>query len=200
MIKNVIFDIGRVLINYEPLDYLKTFHYGDDVDKELAKVIFENPLWNEFDRGTYTLGDCIESMVASAPHHESKIKEVLADGWMDILTLKTESSDFLKKLKSEGYKIYLLSNFSQVGFEYITKKYDFFDYIDGKVVSYEHKLTKPEPEIYDLIIKTYNLVPAETIFIDDNKNNILASQKFGIKTILFENIEDCIKQFETLTK
>lgn len=199
MIKNVIFDLGRVIINFDPDAYIRSFNFNNkETEEQLMKTIFLNDYWNEFDRGSLTLEEGIELMVLKAPNIENEIRQVLNKDWSSILTLKEESAGFLKDLKKEGFNIYILSNFSEWGFKFIRNKYDFFDYTDGMVISYEVKMIKPEPEIYETILKKYGLVPEETVFIDDMKENINAAKEFGIKTILFTSLDDAKREFELL--
>jgi putative hydrolase of the HAD superfamily len=195
LIKNIVFDIGRVLIQYEPLDYLKSLGYTDAQVTELNGAMFGNPFWVEFDRGSYTFAEGIAYLQERNPHIKDDIAKVLHKDWFDILEEKKETSDFLRKLKKDGYKIYFLSNFSVEGFEYIYKKYDFFSLCDGKVVSGYIKQVKPDEGIYKYLLREYNLEPEECLFIDDSEANIKVAQKLGFNTILFNNIEECIEEF-----
>ncbi len=195
MIHNVVFDLGQVLINYQPEAYVRSFGFDDQTERLVLDTIFNNKCWKEFDRGTLSLDQGMALMIREAPQIESQIRQVFDKSWMEILTLKEDTAQFLKQLKQAGYNIYVLSNFSEVGFQFIYPKYDFFGLIDGKVVSYEIKSIKPEPAIYVELIERYDIAPHETIFIDDLQENLTAAQKFGIKTILFTNLEDVKQEF-----
>ncbi len=199
MIKNIIFDIGRVLIQYEPTAYLHSLGYDKKTVKELDSAIFKNKFWLQFDLGNYTYEQGIEYLQNENPHLKDEIARVLDRNWLDILEEKKETSDFLRKLKNENYKIYFLSNFSAEGFEFLYNKFDFFKLCDGKVISgYVHKI-KPDEEIYLHLLNEYDLIAGECIFIDDFDKNIDTANRLGFKTILFRNIEDCVKQFESIT-
>lgn len=195
MFKNVIFDIGRVLINYEPIDYLKSLGFDFDKVNELNNAVFSNPLWNEIDRGTYTIEQAKNILQKDFPHLAPDIEIALQEKLIDILTPKHDSIEFLKQLKKEGYKIYLLSNFGSEAFEIVESRNDFFKLCDGKVISCYINKIKPEKEIYEHLIQTYNITPEQSVFIDDNKQNIEAAKKLLFNTILFTDLKSAKNTF-----
>lgn len=195
MIKNVVFDLGRVLIRYQPKDYLKSLGYDDEKIKEIHELIFGNKIWIELDRGTYTFAQAKEAFQAMNPQLAHDVDVVLQDGWFDIMEALPDSVAFLTQLKKDGYKIYFLSNFSGEGFAYVEKKYDFFKLGDGKVISAHIHMVKPESGIYQYLLDEYSLVPEETVFIDDLEVNIAAAEAFGIQTILFTDLDEVKEKF-----
>ena len=102
----------------------------------------------------------------------------------------------MPKLKEKGYKLYILSNFHREAFLEIERKCEFEKYFDGKVVSYDVKLLKPEKEIYEELLKKYNLNPEETLFIDDTLANTEGAEKLGISTIHLINKEKLKEELE----
>ena len=116
-----------------------------------------------------------------------------------MLTPIEKNIRILEALKEKKYKIYYLSNFHDLAFKYVTQKYDFFKKFDGGVVSYEEKILKPECEIYERIIKKYNLNPKECIFIDDTKINVDGATESGLYGIHLKDIdtlEENLKKYE----
>ena len=184
MIKNIIFDLGRVLLNFEPLEYT----YKKIPDKQRAykiyQEIFKSNEWIMLDRGVITEEEAINRICDRDPENEQLIREVM-NNWYEILTPMEDVVEILKKLKLMGYKIYFLSNFHMLAFEKISKKYDFFISFDGGIVSYRENLLKPESEIYNTLSGRYDINPSESIFIDDTKENIISAEKLGFKTVLF---------------
>lgn len=195
MIKNVIFDLGRVLVNYEPEKYIDSIGYSEEIKQKLLKSLFYNDIWNEFDRGTLTYEQGIKLAAKKEPDIENELKCILRTEWFEMHTLKKETDSFLKELKQDKYKIYILSNFEEHCFKYLYNKYDFFKLVDGMVISYSVKVIKPELEIYNILLEKYNLIPKECVFIDDREENILAGEKLGIKGIVFTNIDDVKNKF-----
>lgn len=102
-----------------------------------------------------------------------------------MLTPMEDVLDIVKELKSIGYKIYFLSNYQLLAYEHVLKEHSLFNYFDGGVFSFEEKLLKPEPEIYEKLIKTYEIDPYESIFIDDTKENVESASNLGFNAILF---------------
>ena len=118
---------------------------------------------------------------------------------MKTVTSFDYSADWLKGLKERGYNIYLLTNYPEWLFETHWKKgFTFVPYVDGKVVSGKVKLIKPDHAIYETIIKKYSLNPAESVFIDDVKENVQAAKETGLNAIQFTNINDVKNQLEKL--
>ena len=184
MIKNIIFDIGNVLLEFKPLDYLKRTFNDDNIEKILYKEIFQSEEWLHLDRGTLTQDEAIEIISLRNPNHEIHIKKCM-DNWIEILTPIESTVKILSQLKEKGYNLYLLSNFHSLAFETICSKYDFFKYFDGGIISYKENLLKPQAEIYTKLLETYNLNADECLFIDDTLVNIEAADRLGIKTIHF---------------
>jgi len=110
-----------------------------------------------------------------------------------------ENVKLLSKLK-EKYNLYILSNFHQPAFEHIFKKYEFFRLFDGHTVSCYYYLLKPEKEIYDTLINKFNLIPKETVFIDDTKVNIDACEKEGIRGIHLPDYTELKQKLEEFLK
>ncbi|MDD3138192.1 MAG: HAD family phosphatase [Lachnospiraceae bacterium] len=181
-IKNVVFDIGRVLIDYRWEDYLSELHFPYDIEKRLGKVIFQSKIWSERDRGLYTEEEYIQQFIQSAPELEKEILRVLStiNQAMKPFSFATE---WIRSIKMQGLKVYLLSNYPKNMFEDALQNYEFFQYVDGMVISYEAHQIKPEPEIYNTLIERYHLIPEETIFLDDVKKNTNQAEGLGFHTI-----------------
>ena len=193
MIKNIVFDLGRVIYTYQPREYLLNLGYDETQADKLMKCIFNNPLWLDIDRGLYSVREGMEKMCADFPAQADDIRRVLDDSWMDrMFDLMPESLDFFYEVKKRGYKIYILSNFGADSFAHIRERDAFFfNEADGIVVSAYEKYIKPEPEIYYCLLNRYALIPEETLFIDDNYDNITAAKALGIHGIVFTDITDC---------
>lgn len=194
MIENIIFDLGNVLLNFDPKGYVKSKITEEKVE-EIYKDIFQSDEWPMLDRGTISEYDAKINIINRNIENEQLIN-IVFENWYDILTPIESSVDVLKGLKQKGYNVYYLSNFHLAAFEHITKKYDFFECFDGGVVSYKENLLKPEKEIYEKIIDKYNLQPNQTLFIDDMKENVNAAIKSGLKGILLENPKDLRMKLE----
>ena len=197
MIKNIIFDIGNVLLEFKPLDYLNRTFKDENIEKLLYKEIFQCEEWLQLDRGMVTQDEAIKVISLRNPEHTVHIKKCM-DNWIDILEPIEGTVKVLSELKENGYKLYLLSNFHSLAFETVYSKYDFFKYFDGGIISYKENLLKPESEIYTKLLDTYNLNAEECLFIDDTLVNIEAADRLGIKTLFFNNYETFEKELNKL--
>ncbi|MVX62469.1 HAD-IA family hydrolase [Clostridium chromiireducens] len=185
MIKNIIFDIGNVMLEFDPKTYVKS-KIGEDKLEEIYKCIFQSEEWPMLDRGVITEKEAIKNIVSRNFENEILINMVL-ENWYEMLIQIETSVDILRKLKEKKYNVYYLSNFHLAAFEYINKKYGLFELFDGGVVSYKEKLLKPEKEIYEKIIKKYKLEIDSTVFVDDMEENVEAAIKLGLKGIVLKN-------------
>jgi epoxide hydrolase-like predicted phosphatase len=188
MIKNIIFDIGNVLLQFNPLDYLKKIFNDDIIEKLIYKEVFKSEEWISLDRGILTEDQAVKVISQRNPVHKAHI-EICMDNWIDILTPIEGTVKIVSILKENGYNLYLLSNFHSLAFETIYSKYDFFNLFDGGVISCKENVLKPEAEIYTKLLDDYNLAPEECLFIDDTLINVEAANKLGINTIQFSNCE-----------
>lgn len=197
MIKNVIFDLGRVIYTYWPQDYLLSLGYEAPKSEALMKLIFDSPLWVEMDRGTCSLPDAIDQFCRQRPELSHDVRRVLHNDWVDdVIHIMPETLDFFYELKQKGYKIYILSNFCEESFAKVYARDSFFKDADGMIISAHVKLIKPDRAIYEVLTERYALSPRESVFIDDNAANIEAAEAYGIHGILFTNIADCKLKFD----
>ncbi|NOW06184.1 HAD family hydrolase [Clostridium beijerinckii] len=197
MIKNIIFDLGNVILDFQPKIYVKS-KIDEEKVEEIYKCIFQSDEWPMLDRGTICEEDAKRNIINRNTESEELINKVFKN-WYDMLIPIESSVDTLKKLKQKGYKIYYLSNFHLAAFEYINNKYDLLKLFEGGVVSYKEKLLKPEKEIYEKILYRYSLEPGETLFIDDMEQNIEAAIKLGLKGIVLKEpmkLEDELQKFD----
>ena len=132
MIKNIIFDLGNVLLDFNPKAHIKSKVTEEKVE-EIYKCIFLSDEWPMLDRGTISEEDAKINIINRNIENEELINLVF-ENWYDILIPIESSVEVLKKLKQNGYKIYYLSNFHLAAFEYVIKKYDFFELFDNKFI------------------------------------------------------------------
>ena len=187
-IKNIIFDLGGVLIDWNP-DYvfLKVFK-GDKLKlKEFYEKVctFE---WNENQDAGYPLDKATEDRIKIFPEYEDQIRMYYGK-WEEMIGGEIkEVVTILKNLvKENNFRVLALTNWSAETFPIALKKFDFLHLFEGIVVSGTEKTRKPFYDIYEIILNRYNLIANESIFIDDNILNIKAANKFGIKTIHFKD-------------
>ena len=184
-IENIIFDFGGVLVDWNPRHLYKD-HFKDQNEMEyfLKNICTEE--WNlEQDRGR-TLAEGTLLLQNKFPAFHAMI-QLFYDKWETMLKGDIpETVSLLYKLKTK-YKIYGLTNWSAETISIAYDRFPFFSAFDGIVVSGHEKMIKPNKEIYHLLLNRYNLKAENTIFIDDNLNNIRAAEEIGLLAIHFEN-------------
>lgn len=187
MINTIIFDLGGVLIDWNP-DYVFTENYFDS--QEQRTFFFQNvctPDWNENQDAGYPIAKATEEKLIEFPEWENPIKDFYGR-WVEMLGEQIQGTvDIFKQLKeNKNLKFYALTNWSAETFPIAIDRFDFLQWFDGLVVSGEEKMRKPFPEFYKLLLNRYNVKPEETIFIDDNLRNVKAAEALGIKNIHFK--------------
>ena len=199
MIKNVIFDLGNVLINCDPSEYLRKYGYDEKRYRTLLDAILFDSIWRDMDIGKYErYEEIIEVYTQNHNECEYEINRFFSGNWMDIYEPFEDSLKFFDEVYEKGYNIYFLTNFAKDGYEYISNKFDFFKKAKGAVVSSHIKAIKPNPKIYEHLLEKYNLIPNECIFIDDSQSNIETANSLGIHGIVYKGVEDLKKQFEKI--
>jgi len=187
-IKNVIFDLGGVLIDWNPeYVYLEVFKG----DREKMKWFFDKICtmdWNENQDAGYPLQQATEERVKLFPEYEEWIR-IYYGRWEEMLGKQIDGTvTILKQLiDNPNYKVVALTNWSAETFPIALERFDFLHWFEGIVVSGTEKMRKPFNEIYVLTLNRFNIEASQSLFIDDNARNIEAAKKMGINTIRFNN-------------
>jgi len=182
LIRNIIFDIGNVLLNFKPEQFLKRFINDEFRIKEFITNVIKTELWLSLDRGIISLQEARNEYLERYPE-ESNLILTFFNNWKEMLTPIPKNIQILRELKSNDYRIYFLSNFIKEAFDYVQNHYEFFTLIDGKVISSEIKYVKPEVKIYQFLLEKYSLNPEQCIFIDDVESNLPQAHYLKMKTI-----------------
>lgn len=194
MIRNIIFDIGGVLLDYNPKTYLDKLNIEDGKRKELNDIIFHNRRWKDCLNGFITNSELIEYLIKENLKYKNEIEQILSKNNLKyMLPPKQEMIEYYKTLKQKEYKIYLCSNITQDTYNYIKDSFEIIQVADGGVFSCFENISKPNVEIYQKLIEKYNLDIEKSILIDDTKRNIISANDIGLNGILFNNIEDIKK-------
>lgn len=185
-IRNVIFDFGGVLLDWNPRHLYRSY-FNDDALMEhfLANVCtFE---WNaDNDRGV-PMAENVSRLQAQFPEYAEPIA-MFKERWSEMLHGEiAEGVALLREIKQRGYPLYGLTNWEAETIGVAYDRYDFFSLFDGIVVSGEEHVIKPEPEIYYRLLDRYGLRADECLFIDDNQQNIEAARALGIASVLFDD-------------
>lgn len=193
MIKNLIFDFGNVIINYNQEKIIKQFTRKKDEHDYIIEQIFKAPEWKMLDLGTIKKKEATSIINKRNNYKYKDLTEDFLNNWYKTQTINRDVIELAKKLHEDGYRLYVLSNMHNLTFEFF-KDDEFFKIFDGIVISaYEHA-RKPDPKIFEILIKRYNLKPQECLFIDDDdtEKSYQTANKIGIlgRKVLPNNVED----------
>lgn len=187
-IDTIIFDLGGVLIDWNPAYVYREVFNGDQqkVDWFLNNICTHE--WNiEQDAGR-SIQEATDLLVNQYPAYEEWIR-IFYDRWEDMLGGEIkETVTLLNKLKrNNDHRLYALTNWSAETFPVALQRYDFLQHFEGILVSGEEKTIKPFPKIYEIILDRYQINPPNSVFIDDNVENVKAANNLGINGIRYRN-------------
>jgi len=192
MIKNIVFDFGNVIIKWDTKHILKSYDISNEEEKILEKAIFQSEEWLKLDEGLITLEDAEKIFENRLPNGLKATAKEVMKSWFEKIEFNEKVCNLIKNLKKEGYKVYGLSN-TNIQFYNYMKNSDIGKYFDGFLISAVEKMMKPNENIYYRLFEKFSLNPEECFFIDDTNENIVASEKCGMKGFTFT-----INEFEKL--
>ena len=188
MINTIVFDLGAVLIDWNPHYLYEKIFKEDEMHHFLATVC--TPAWNEEQDGGRSLAEATRVLIAQFPEQEENIR-FFYDRWPEMLRGEIPGTvELLKTIRDSGnYKLYALTNWSSETFPIALERFEFLSWFDGIVVSGDEKDRKPFPSFYRTLLNRYAIEPTEALFIDDNLRNVKAAEDLGIHAIHFSNPE-----------
>ena len=186
MTRNLVFDFGKVLVEYDFVDFFRRLIPDARRCMQLASIMTDDETLRRFDREEKPIEELVKDLISENPAFEDEIR-LFAERYPEIITGEMPGmKELLARLKGEGFSLYGLSNWcSKV---YVTmRQYDIFQLMDGYVISSEEHLVKPEAGIYHRLYEKFGLKPEECIFADDKQENIEGALRTGMRGIVFEN-------------
>jgi putative hydrolase of the HAD superfamily len=182
MIKNIVFDLGNVLISFRPSEYFDKKNYPGAIKSTILTDIFGSKEWLMLDNGDITTLQAIDAIAKSSSLKKEEIVHIF-NLRTDLMFPLDINVRLLPELKKRGYGLYFLSNFPLDIFEEVHTGYFFFRYFDGGLISAEARSSKPDPGIYKILMEKYSLIPNECLFIDDIEKNVKTAESIGMKGI-----------------
>lgn len=181
--KNIVFDLGRVVFAQDPTKNSEHF-------KQFFSYVSLTPMpqfWTDYDLGVSSFDDVAAALAAyrgvKVEYAASMIREAISKQ-----ETIAPTGALIADLKAAGYKLYVLSNMSREFIDYLRQQ-PVYRHFDGEIVSCEEGMVKPQPEIFDLLLQRFDLDPAQTLFIDDRKENVEAAALKGINTVHFDRMD-----------
>ena len=191
MIKNIIFDIGGIILEWGNNPLIELLNKTDYEVNKICKIIYGDSRFKECILGNLSQFEYMKQLISENPKYSDDIKKILSEECQEeALPVIKENLEKICELKNKGYNIYFLSNITDVSYSYLNDKLNILNIVDGGVYSCKEHLRKPDKEIFDILIKRFDLNRKETIFFDDSLKNVKAGNEYGIKSYVFNSIKD----------
>lgn len=194
--KNIIFDVGGVLLEYNPKEYVDRIIQDPQAAQAVYTHLFDGNEWVEMDGGRMTEEEGIAQVISRIPKYAQSVRLAM-EQWPLCLSPMKGMLEILRRLKTQNVHLYVLSNTSLRFYEYC-QKFDVFRLFDGMVISAKEKLLKPDPAIYRLLLDRYHLNAKDCLFVDDRQANIEGAQKTGMHGHHFKTPHELDSYFKSV--
>lgn len=192
MYKNVIFDIGGVMVDFDPKDFLLERFCNAAVEEKVYRLTFGSETWQKLDAGLCSRYEGSQAMLAAARAEGCafEVQEVL-ENWTSILRVRRRMVELVRRLKNHGYCVYYLSNIPEDILPLLMRR-GLEGVFDGGVASCDVHINKPDPRIYQCLLDKYGLTAGECIFIDDSRANVQTAFQLGMNSIQMRDSVDTL--------
>ncbi len=199
MIKNVIFDIGNVLVDFRWRVLMEELGLPAETQAIFAKTVFGSRWWGELDHGIYEEAEILAHFREDNKEHLDEF-DLVWDNRGRLVEPYAYAVAWIEQLKASGLKVYLLSNYPRDVFTLHTECgcFPFLDRVDGRVVSGFVKMVKPNADIYEYLLSEYGLAAGECVFVDDREENVETARALGMKGIVFQGYEQARSELDGL--
>ncbi len=194
MYRNIVFDLGGVVVDYAPREFLVDHFLNERLERQLYDLTFGSEEWRMLDADLITREEATRIFRQRGEEIGRSFEmEVILSDWVDMLKTRDDMVQLLKRLKKRGYHLYYLSNISWDVLE-LMKQRKFWNLFDGGLASCQLKINKPDPRIFQVLLYHCQLDLAETIFLDDNADNVAAARELGMAGIHFRSLKHALAQ------
>jgi putative hydrolase of the HAD superfamily len=191
MIRNIVFDMGNVLVSYTPKEYMKTITSDETIIDTVLKELLHGEEWILLDAGSITEEEAVARVQSRIPQYSQYVQKAMDDWHTSLIPIKG-MQEVVEKLKEKGYKIYLLSNTSMRFYKY-QSDVEVFKLFDGFFISAKEHLLKPQKEIFEKFLERFDLISNECLFIDDLLENVQSADSAGINAYQFCGVDELIE-------
>ncbi|MBE5882051.1 MAG: HAD family phosphatase [Lachnospiraceae bacterium] len=197
MIKNIVFDIGNVCVDFCYKEFFAGFGFSEEVTERICRATAENELWDLGDIGRVSEDELLGLFIAQDPGIERELRKVY-ENFSGIIRERAETIPWIEELHAKGYKTYYLSNYPSKVARECADQMKFLKYMDGGILSYKIGMIKPDADIYRKFLSDYNLKSEECLFIDDRAVNCEAAVREGFAVIQFTTYEEVRGKMEEM--
>jgi len=180
MIRNIVFDLGNVLISFRPSEYFENSSFPPEKQKTILSDIFGSYEWLLLDDGKITTPEAIDAIARKSSLMRAEIVRIFNERTLIFHSLDLNVK-LLPELKEQGFRLYYISNFPADIFDEVRNSYGFFRHFEGGIISAHVKCSKPDPLIFKIFFDNFNLKPEECFYIDDTEVNVVSADSIGMK-------------------
>lgn len=196
MIKQILFDCGGVLVHLNFRQMMAQLSGSDELAQQLISRIWQpDSPWLDYDRGLLSSQQVEQALKAYLPAELHSYMSAFVRDWPLALPPMEGMEQLIDALHQKGYPCYLLSNFAE-RFTEVRDQVPAIQKLDGMVVSYQIHMLKPDRDIFEHTFQTFDILPEETLFVDDSPGNIAAAQQLGMETHLFRSPEILLQDLQ----
>lgn len=196
-VRNIVFDVGNVIVRWEPLEIMRLTFVESEDHEQLAKAIFQSQTWVNLNKGLISETEAKTQYQQTLGLSEWECEQLFYYV-KQTQRLIVGSIELIQHIKSAGYSVYALTDNVHEIVSYLKSTYSFWPLFDGAIVSADVGMLKPQPEIYHSLLNKFELIASETVFIDDMLYNVEGAKSIGMHAIQFENIDQCEKDLISL--
>lgn len=197
MIRNMVFDMGNVLVRFDIYAHAANIAADPAVQRLLVERVFRSVEWAQMDRGVISIPEGVRRLEAAVPESARPYVRSYTVNWYDHFTIVPGMEGLIVRLKENGYGIYLLSNAAENVYGFIPKL-PALQYFDGKFFSVDYGLLKPDARIYQKFLEVFSLEAEECFFTDDMSANVEAAINEGFSSTVFrfdvEELQQAMRQ------
>lgn len=197
MIKNIIFDVGKVLVEVRWLEVMQELGFDETTVDLVANATVCSSVWGEYDRSRLPYQDMLTRFIMNNPKVEKEIRLFMEHEKKAIREFPY-AREWVKSFRDKGYKCYVLSNYPKGTLENTREERTFEEFLNGAIYSCQVQMIKPEKEIYQILLEQYDLIAEECVFIDDNQANVKMARKLGIHAVHFRSKGEAEKELAKL--
>ena len=197
MIKNIIFDVGKVLVEVRWQEVMRELGFDEATVELVSNATVCSSTWGEYDRSKLPYEEMLTKFIMNNPTVEKEIR-LFMEHEKEAIREFPYAREWVKSFHDKGYKCYVLSNYPKGTFANTREERSFEEFLDGAVYSFQVQMIKPEKEIYQVLLERYDLIPEESVFIDDNQANVEVARELGMYAIHFQTKCEAEKELEKL--
>jgi len=183
---NIVVDLGGVVFTWDPDSIIAAVFVDPETRQRVRALIFDHPDWLELDRGTLELDEAIHRGAVRTAMPQAEIERLMRSVPQSLVPIP-KTLEILRRIKEKGHDLFYLSNMHEASINHMEKQYSLWNIFDGGLISCRVHLVKPELGMFERLIQRFRLDVRQTVFIDDDKENLEAAATIGMRAIRFRD-------------